>query len=277
MSHQRIKQQLSDYLEGDLAHGARQRMASHLAGCEDCASELRGLRQTRELLRGLPAPEPPPDLAEAVLTRLRAGEASPGPIARLRAWWGDFAEVGWPAPIAAVAVALVAVAVIRGGDVSFVWGTDPGEARVAEAPAAAPEVAAPLLRASQSTATADRRNTLRPEQLRRLRQQSSAFTAEERQALPPFEACVRSGQTPASCIRWHAWTVGLGLRDPDAFLHQVDSLGQEEREAWLGRLADFAAQSGDAPILVRELRSRSHPSAPSVARRFERAAAAVQR
>jgi anti-sigma factor RsiW len=271
MSHQRIKQQLSEYLEGDLAHGARQRIEIHLVDCDGCVSELSGLRQTRDLLRGLPTPEPPPDLAQAVMDRLRAGAGTPGPAARLAAWWADFSEVGWPAPIAAAAVALVAVAVLQGGDSSFVWGTDPGEARVADAFGAAPEISAPLLRASPSAAEADRRAAARREQLKRLGEQPSVFMAAQPPVadLPPFEACLHSGETPEACIRWHAWTVGLGLRDPDAFLQQIDELSSEERQVWLGRLADFAARSGSAPMLARELRGRSHPSAADVANRIE--------
>jgi hypothetical protein len=275
MSHQRIKQQLSAFLEGDLAHGERERIECHLADCDACVSELSGLRQTRDLLRSLPTPEPPPDLAEAVLSRLRAQESKAGPLARLAAWWADFSEVGWPAPIAAAAVAVVAVAVLQGGEGAFVWGSDPGGTQVADGLGAAQEISAPLLRASPSAAAADRRNAARREQLKRLGEQPSAFVAARPPAegLPPFEACVRSGETPESCIRWHAWTVGLGLRDPDAFLQQVEELSAEEREVWLGRLADFAARSGSATTLARELRARSHPSASDVASRIENGAA----
>ena len=150
MSHQQIKQQLSAFLEGDLARVERERIETHLADCDACVSELHGLRRTRNLLRSLPAPEPPPGLADAVLSRLRAEESRPGLLARMSSWWADFSEVGWPAPIAAAAVALVAVGVFQGSDVGLVWGTDPGAAQVADALGAAPEISAPLLRASDS-------------------------------------------------------------------------------------------------------------------------------
>ena len=275
-SHQRIKQQLSEYLEGDLAQGAKQQMESHLAGCDDCASELRGLRRTRDLLRGLPALEPPPDLADAVMARLHAGEGAPGLAARFSAWWADFFEVGWPPPIAAAAMGLVAVAVIQGGDVSFVWGNEPDAAQVADARSAAPPITAPLVRASRSAAAEDRRSARQP-QPQRMGEQVSAFagstgTAERPQGLPPFEACVQSGEPPASCIRLQAWTVGLGLADPDAFLKQVGALSPEARQVWLDRLGSYAAQDGSASALVRRLRNLPHPSAPNAASLLERGA-----
>jgi hypothetical protein len=65
---------LGDHLEGDLALEERSRIDAHLARCESCAAELRELRATVALLRGLPDPEPPPRLTAEILRRIETGE-----------------------------------------------------------------------------------------------------------------------------------------------------------------------------------------------------------
>lgn len=76
MTHSEVRALLGDYLEGDLEIGERARLASHLPECPRCSAELRALRATIALLRGLPDPEPPADLGEVVMRRVAAGEAS---------------------------------------------------------------------------------------------------------------------------------------------------------------------------------------------------------
>ncbi|MCH7551028.1 MAG: zf-HC2 domain-containing protein, partial [Proteobacteria bacterium] len=45
---------LSSYIDGEVTPSEAVRVEEHLAGCEDCVSELASLRATSSLLRGLP-------------------------------------------------------------------------------------------------------------------------------------------------------------------------------------------------------------------------------
>ncbi len=65
-------ERLGDYLEGDLGVPERAAVEAHLGRCGRCREELHGLRATVALLRGLPAPTPPRDLAPAVLARIES-------------------------------------------------------------------------------------------------------------------------------------------------------------------------------------------------------------
>jgi len=53
------RERLSAYLDGELPHAERAALETHLATCEQCQGELAALRQTRALLRALPAPALP--------------------------------------------------------------------------------------------------------------------------------------------------------------------------------------------------------------------------
>ncbi len=65
-------QPLGDYLEGDLGVPERAAVEAHLGRCGRCREELQGLRDTVALLRGLPAPTPPRDLAPLVMARIES-------------------------------------------------------------------------------------------------------------------------------------------------------------------------------------------------------------
>lgn len=82
MSHQVLRDRLGDYLEGDLGTAERSAVDAHLAQCASCREELRGLRATVALLRSLPDPEPPADLAASVMARIDA-ERRPALLRRL--------------------------------------------------------------------------------------------------------------------------------------------------------------------------------------------------
>jgi anti-sigma factor RsiW len=67
---------MSAYVEGELRGFRRLRVARHLARCERCQAILASLRRTMEALRALGQvePAPNPQLAEAVLARIRSTE-----------------------------------------------------------------------------------------------------------------------------------------------------------------------------------------------------------
>ena len=74
MNCTRVRSHLGDHLEGDLELQFRARVDEHLGRCASCAEELSELRSTVALLRSLPAPQPPAELAGEVMQRIDAGE-----------------------------------------------------------------------------------------------------------------------------------------------------------------------------------------------------------
>ena len=138
MSCPRTLKRLSPYLDGDLGDAERARIRAHLETCKGCAAELDALQRTVELLGALPEVEAPPHLAQRIIARLRDGEGEPGRFDWLLGPLGRLSDLR--AGMAALALALLAVAVLRGG------GPDPGEradalrAALREAPAAAPDL-----------------------------------------------------------------------------------------------------------------------------------------
>lgn len=153
MSCPRTRKRLNPYLEGDLSDAERARIRAHLEACSGCAAELDALRRTLKLLGELPDVEPPPHLAQRIIARLRDGEGEPGRFDWLRGPLGRLSDLR--AGMAALALALLAVAVLRGG------GPDPGEradalrAALREAPAAAPDLElGPSLGAAAAPASA---------------------------------------------------------------------------------------------------------------------------
>ena len=95
-----IREQLSAFLDGELADGERQAVAAHLEGCEACRREHAALARTVELVRGLPAVAPPADLAGRVAERVAEPPAERTPPFVLRR------AILWPAVAATVALAL---------------------------------------------------------------------------------------------------------------------------------------------------------------------------
>ena len=52
--HSRLRGLISAYVDGQVTESERSRVEAHLAGCDQCRSELEGLRATVSLLRALP-------------------------------------------------------------------------------------------------------------------------------------------------------------------------------------------------------------------------------
>jgi hypothetical protein len=252
-----LRERLSAYLEADLEARERVRIEQHLRECPDCRREYRELRHTVDLLRGLSEPEPPSDLADRVIARLRAGEGRPGLLGRWQDRVSRVAEGPWSTPVAAVALGLGVLAIVRGVDVSL---EIPGWTR----PEAPPGVEIAAERPAESSA-------------RRI----SAFgvTAEPDPAeeVSPMLSCLRAGGPTRAevgpgdpCEHWDSWMVGLGMRDAPAFLVEVEAVPPRDRERVLVRIGDFATRSGSAPLLAGTLRSAGDPRAERLANRIER-------
>jgi hypothetical protein len=78
-----VRDRLGYYLEGDLSLGERSRVDAHIEHCAECADELRELRATVGLLRGLSDPEPPALLTAEIMRRIDAGEGSETRVVQL--------------------------------------------------------------------------------------------------------------------------------------------------------------------------------------------------
>jgi anti-sigma factor RsiW len=264
MNHDELCERLSAYLEADLEARERVRIEEHLRECPACRREYRELRHTVDLLRGLPSPDPPSDLADRVIARLRAGEGRPGLMARCQARIARFADTPWSTPVAAVAVALGVLGIVRGVDVSSEFpgwkGSEspPQLEMVAETP---PQPPARSERATRPT-----------------RPVGTSAEPSPVEVVSPMLECLRAGGPSRSvagpgdpCEHWDSWMVGLGMRDAPAFVVEVEALPAPERARILARIRDFATRSGSAPVLARTLRSAKDPRAASLANRIERA------
>lgn len=74
VSHDLVRAQLSEYLDGSLSDPDRDRMDRHLDGCLDCLACLKTLRQTVKMLGELPARSAPPDAKASIVERGLLGE-----------------------------------------------------------------------------------------------------------------------------------------------------------------------------------------------------------
>jgi hypothetical protein len=109
VKHADVRTHMAGYLEGDLPIAERALFDAHLDDCEICALEIAEMRATISLLRSLPEPEVPADLANQVLRRIRAGDG--------RQTWLDHVRAGFefltaPRILAPISATMVAVGVL---------------------------------------------------------------------------------------------------------------------------------------------------------------------
>lgn len=260
MRHRRLQDRLGPYLEGDLTPGARRRLEAHLEHCAACRAELDALRRTVALLRELPAEAPPPGLAERVVARVQDA-----PHPGLGGWLARHAGLVTTAvPLAAGLV--LAVVLLPRLQVTVRLGPGlraPGPAAADAAPPAPAPTTSPV---RVATPSAERRAVARG---------PAAFAASAAPGapLPPRAACVGEHADVPGCARWHAWMVGLAMRDPAVFAAEVERLPSEHQERWMRDLSSFAADAGAASVLATQLRASGDPRAARLAPRFERVAA----
>jgi hypothetical protein len=104
VNHRHARALLGDYLEGELELTERARVDAHLGQCVECAQELRELRGTVALLRGLPDPEVPPYLAQRVAAHIAAAAPSARWRESLRRWFAPAGATALTAGLAGLGV-----------------------------------------------------------------------------------------------------------------------------------------------------------------------------
>jgi anti-sigma-K factor RskA len=100
----------------------RARFERHLAGCESCRQEVRGMREATAALAAASAVQPPAALRETVLRATEQTRQSPPPVVQARTARTARRDRGWPgwrpglpvALVGALACVLAAVAVVAG-------------------------------------------------------------------------------------------------------------------------------------------------------------------
>jgi hypothetical protein len=105
VNHADVRNYMADYLEGDLVLSRRALLDAHLDDCPECSQEIDEMRGTIALLRGLPDPDVPPDLANQVMRRIRSGEGQLTLLDRVRAGIDLLLSPRVLAPISAAAIA----------------------------------------------------------------------------------------------------------------------------------------------------------------------------
>ena len=79
MTCKSVQDNLSAYLDRELASGEMAAIRAHLHDCDACADEARALRTLKSMLNAAPTPEPPSDFAERLTAAVLADRA---PITR---------------------------------------------------------------------------------------------------------------------------------------------------------------------------------------------------
>jgi hypothetical protein len=253
----RVRFHLGDHLEGDLDLRSRTRVDEHLGRCASCARELSELRSTVGLLRSLPAPQPPAELANAVMRRIGDGEGrkrqSPAVI---RSLFG-------PRVAAALAAGLAGFAIFTSVETS--WVKSPGA----------------IVVAPTETVTADQKviemwDTSLPT-LATTRTGQPRLAAIERAAANRFYRPNLRSTVVSFSGRVDPDLQQLDLDgqldraklDPRGFLRQVNEIAEPERRSRVAPLVVRAGRRGDARAVARRLRATSHPLARTLAAEFD--------
>jgi hypothetical protein len=260
VNHPRIREQLGDYLEGDLGTAARAGVDAHLVECAVCRDELRGLRATVALLRGLPDPEPPADLTAAVMARIEAER-------RPRLLRGAIRQLDAPRVAMALAAGLAGLAFLSNwqGSEQGQYESFPG-AQAMPAPERAPMARAPGDAAGGATMRSRRPSaSVQPPAARAWPSPPRRVASFASGVAPLGEFGELSVETASNrereLDRQLAWLLG----DPSTFLARM---GPDARGERFARLAQHAARRQQAGTVASRLISVPHPLTDDLIPRF---------
>lgn len=80
MTCERIKELLSDYINGVLSQSEKALVEKHIEVCASCRAELRKLERMKSILASLPVLEPPPGFTQRVLVRYYTHKRKVSPL-----------------------------------------------------------------------------------------------------------------------------------------------------------------------------------------------------
>jgi hypothetical protein len=261
-----VRDRLGDHLEGDIPLDERARIEAHLARCAECADELRELRATVRLLRGLPDPEPPARLVPEVMRRIEAGEGSERRVVHFLRRAG---EPRFAAALAAGIAGLVIFTSLDFGGRGLLGNpsdSSPGRLAVRSDPGGVTDVRAmgarrplPLHRTAVAHATAP------PERSFQMLVASDAVAPPQRPELQTQSPVARFGffgsAAPEVPLRdLDAELEGL-MVDPVAFLDRMRRTAEIERRPMIAPLVEHSARRGDVDAVARYLGMAAEPAA----------------
>ncbi len=247
-------------MEDDLRADERDQVQAHVASCAICDRDLSELRDTVALLHGLRDQEPPPLLADAVMSRIRAGEAEPP---RLRRVLSRFADPGTGLALAAGVAGLLVFATLEPLRIQLP-GRDPAETREATKLPVIPTIAdyagpaVPRYRGPVQTLAAQ---PMMNNPVRRMAAFGPGLSIPE-SAMP---------------VPWPSLGDELNhLRfNPQAYVMQLNSLSPDERSRTLARLANHAVKRNAAFEAFYLLRFANQPGNLRQSEAFEKRAQLV--
>ena len=118
--HEQLQDELSAYLDNELAADTRTRIAAHLRTCDECSDMLAAFQQNREQIRGLEH-RAPASIQHAVMAQIRQGAAQastekPSWTRQLPDMWGWLPNFGrwFLRPVTAGATGILTLAIVLG-------------------------------------------------------------------------------------------------------------------------------------------------------------------
>jgi hypothetical protein len=245
-------------MEGDLELRFRGEVDEHLGRCSSCAHELRELRSTVALLRSLPAPQPPAELANEVMRRIGAGEARP------RLSQAVIRRVFDPRVAAAMAAGLAGFAIFTSVETS--WVRSPESTAVVPTGTVIADQS-PIDNWGNAPLTVATARSVQPRLAASERAAANRFYRPDTRSMdvriyrrvdPDLQQLDLDGQLDHAKL------------DPSGFLRQINEVAESERRSRVAPLVVRAGIRGDAQIVARRLRDTSHPLANTLAAEFDR-------
>jgi len=259
VNREHVSDRLGEHIEGDLSLAEQSRVDRHLAECAACSAELRELRSTIALLRGLPDPELPERLTADVMRRIAAGE---GRGLRVPLFLARLGEPRFATALAASCAALVALTISDFGAGVFL-GTSPepspdsvttqgnsGGFTVADAPGASQRLPGRSASETEGTRTAlVAFGTATPPQ------RSAAAGA------APAFGLLRGSVPPVPLRDLDGELDGL-MADPGPFLEQMRRTAVPARRPLIAPLVEHSARRGDVTLVARTVGMAVPAAAP---------------
>jgi hypothetical protein len=254
-----VSDRLGDHLEGDLSLAERSRVDRHLAECSTCAAELRELRATVALLRGLPDPEPPLLLRADVMRRIEAGEGRRPLLERL---FGRAAEPRFAAAFAGGVAVLAAVMLFDFGAGIFL-GTPPERSPRSLAVRGNP--------GGFTVAGARGASQRLPGRSASVAEGMRAVLAGFGTATPPERPDVSfgffRGTAPSAPLRDLDGELERLMADPGPFLERMRHTAATARRPMVAPLVEHSARRGDVTLVARTLGMAVAPAAVTASQR----------